>query len=178
VLKRKTVILILCLGFAEFGTAFLSGASGRLQSGQASSLTSPVPPNQDAPKKMKFELGIVGEGRDEDGVHLGFSNYKASDGIGLIALYTYFSSAEEAQNYFQKQLAEAAKVIERKKKLNSVGKVVGERAQILKRVGPQKTSPAVLWTDGITFHEIYSSSLEDILELEKVYKYTVHDSVR
>jgi len=52
VYKRKTVILILCLAFAEFGTAFLSGASGRLQSGQASSRSSAVEHFHKVPKKL------------------------------------------------------------------------------------------------------------------------------
>jgi hypothetical protein len=29
----------------------------------------------------------------------------------------------------------------------------------------------VMWTDGRKFHEIQSTSLQDILALEKVYKY-------
>jgi len=188
--KRKIVILILFLGCAGFDTAFLSCASSRLQSGQARSGTPSATPNQDAPKQvemevtlqdvpteleMQFTVTMTGEGFDEDGGHLGFSQYTASDGTDLTALYTWFSSSEGAQQYFEKQLAKAAEVIERKKKLNSAGKVVGERAQILRRVDPKKAVPAVLWTDGKTFHEIYSSSLKSILQLEKVYKYSVPD---
>jgi hypothetical protein len=124
---------------------------------------------------MKFTVTMMGEELDEDGVHLGFSSYTASDGTKLTASYEYFPIAEGAQKYFEKQLAKAAEVIEKKKKLNPAGKVVGERAQILRRVDPQKTVPAVLWTDGRTFHEIYSWSLKSILLLEKGYKYSVPD---
>jgi hypothetical protein len=189
--ERKTVILILCLAFAGFDTAFLSGASGRLQSGQARSRTPSSTAKQDVPKKpvievtlqdapreleLEFIVDAMGEGFDEDGgVHLGFSGYTASDGTKLMASYTWFFNAPEAQEYFEKQLAKAAGVIDRKKKLNSAGKVVGERAQILRRIDPQKTMPAVVWTDGRTFHEIYSSSLNSILQLEKVYRYSVPD---
>lgn len=175
--KRKTVILILCLGFAGFETVFLSGASGRSQSGQLCSGTKSATPNQVAPKQleMEFTVDAMGEGYDEDGVHLGFSGYTASDGTKLTASYNWFFGAEGAQEYFEKQLAKAAEVIERTKKLNGAGKVVGERAQVLTRVDPQKTVPAVLWTDGKTFHEIYSSSLNSILQLEKVYKYSTPD---
>jgi hypothetical protein len=190
VYQRKTVILILCLGLAGLDTAFLSGASGRLQSGRTSSGIESATPNQVVPKKvaievtlpdvpkqleMAFTVDAMGEGFDEDGVHLGFSGYTASDGTKLTASYTWFFGDEGAPKYFERQLAKAAKVIERKKKLNSAGKVVGERAQILRRVDPQTTVPAVLWWDGKTFHEIYSSSLNSILQLEKVYKYSVPD---
>jgi hypothetical protein len=132
---------------------------------------------QDAPRELEVEFTatMMGELLDEDGQHLGFSHYTASDGTDLAALYTGFFSAEGAPEYFEKQLAKAAEVIERKNKLNSEGKVVGERAQILRRMDSRKTVPAVLWTDGKSFHEIYSSSLKSILQLEKVYKYSVFD---
>lgn len=114
---------------------------------------------------------MAGEMMDEDGVHLGFTHYKASDGTSLKVLYAGFDNPAKAQDYFEKQLAKAVKVSERKSKLNTSEKVVGERAQILIRLDPKRTWPAVLWTDGATFHEIYSSSLNSVLELEKVYKY-------
>ena len=135
---------------------------------------------QDVPKELEIEFKptMMGELLDEDGQHLGFSRYTASDGTQLTALYNWFFGAQGAQEYFDKQLAKAAEVIDRQKKQNSAGKVVGERAQILKRLGPDKTLPAVLWTDGLTFHEIYSLSLSSILQLEKGYRYTVPDHIR
>jgi hypothetical protein len=191
--ERKAAILILCLAFAGFDTAFLSGASDRLQSGQARSGTPSSTPNQDVPNKpaievtlqdvpkeleMEFTVDAMGEGFDEDGVHLGFSGYTASDGTKLTAVYNYFFNALEAHEYFEKQITKAVAVIERKKKLDTTGNIVGERALILTRVDPQNTLPTVLWTDGLTFHEIYSSSLKCTLQLEKGYKYTVPDHIR
>jgi hypothetical protein len=88
-----------------------------------------------------------------------------------VVQYEDFESLEKARSYCEKQLAKSAKIIERGSKRNEGGKVVGERAQILLRRDAGKTIPAVLWTDGVKYHEIYSSSLKDILELEKVYKY-------
>lgn len=167
--------------------SWVDGASGRF-SGDALAT-----PNQDARTKMEIEVTqqdvpkeleiefkptMMGELLDEDGQHLGFSRYTASDGTQLTALYNWFFGAQGAQEYFDKQLAKAAEVIDRQKKQNSAGKVVGERAQILKRLGPDKTLPAVLWTDGLTFHEIYSLSLSSILQLEKGYRYTVPDHIR
>ena len=55
-------------------------------------------------------------------------------------------SRGEIQDYFEKQLIKAVKVIELKNKLNTSAKVVGERAQILMRLDPQKTLPTVLRT--------------------------------
>jgi len=112
----------------------------------------------------------MGELRDEDGVHLGYTHFKAS-GSNLTVLYEHFASSAKAKDYFAKQLGKAAKIIERKDKLDAEGKVVGERSEILLRINAEKTIPAVLWTDGVKFHEIYSPTRESILKLEKVYKY-------
>jgi hypothetical protein len=106
---------------------------------------------------------------DDDGVHLGFTNFDASDGSGLRLLYEDFDSPASAQAFFEKQLAKAEKIVERKKKLNAAGGVVGERAEILMRRPPEKSLPAVLWTNGVAFREIYSTSRHSLLELEKVY---------
>lgn len=111
----------------------------------------------------------MGELRDEDGVHLGFTDFSAADGSRLMVLYEDFASSAKAKDYFEKQLAKAEQAIDRKDKLNAEGKTVGERAEILMRMGDHKTIPAVLWADGAKFHEIYSSSRESILKLERVY---------
>jgi hypothetical protein len=121
--------------------------------------------------QITFKNVAMGELSDEDGVHLGFTTFSASDGPSLVVQYEDFESLEKARSYFEKQLAKSAKIIERGSKRNEGGKVVGERAQILLRRDAGKTIPAVLWTDGVKYHEMYSSSLKDILELEKVYKY-------
>jgi len=191
--KVRTAILVSCLGSAGFNAAFWGGAPGRLQSGQPPSgrpsATSDKGASrkpeievqlQDIPKELELEFRptMMGEMLDQDGQHLGFSNYTASDGTNLTAVYEYFFNAPEAHAYFEKELAKAAGVIERKSKLNSAGAVVGERALVLKRLGLARPLPAVLWTDGLTFHEIYSSSLKSILQLEKGYRYTVPDHIR
>jgi hypothetical protein len=127
--------------------------------------------SQSAPPKINFENTLMGEMLDEDGVRLGFTNFKASDGNAVIVLYQDFGSPATAQAFLEKQLAKAAKVIDRKNKLSPDGAVVGERAEILLRLSPERSIPAVLWTDGVKFHEIYSTSRDSALELELVYRY-------
>jgi len=85
-------------------------------------------------------------------------------------LYEDFGSPASAQAFLEKQLAKAVKVIERKKRLNPAGAVVGEHAEIVLRLSAERAIPAVLWTDGVKFHEIYSSSRDSVLELENVYR--------
>ncbi len=169
--KGKASLLMVCLGFFGFEAMLLNGASRLGQSAGSGPATAIGGKNQNAPKKLEFDATSMGEMRDKDGVHLGFTNFKASDGSSLTVLYEGFGSPARAKDYIEKQLVDAVKVIERKDELNTAGKVVGERAEILFSLDPHKAIPAVLWTDGELFHEIYSSSRESILELEKVYKY-------
>ena len=77
----------------------------------------------------------------------------------------------KAEHYLKKQLDQAVKIVERTKKLNSEGKVVGARAEILLRISPQEVVHAILWTDGLRFNEIHSARLNNVLEFEKAYKY-------
>jgi hypothetical protein len=138
------------------------------------------PPSQSASSKdaqaqkqalVKFDPIIMGE-MTRDGLHFGFTTYKGSDGESLQIDYTSFGDADQARNYFQAQLDKAAKVNARSEKLSpKTGEVVGERAEVVFSDGSQRAALVILWTDGRTFHEIYSSSIADSLELERIYKY-------
>jgi hypothetical protein len=101
------------------------------QSSQAGSAKASTIQNRTTPRKTGFDVISMAELRDSDGVHLGFTLFKAADGSGLTVLYEGFGSSARAEEYFERQLVKAVKVIERKNKVNAVGKVVGERAEIL-----------------------------------------------
>lgn len=137
-----------------------------------SSSSGTVPVERPARKKkpVKFQNIMMGELTTEDGVRLGFTTFKASDGVKLTAIDGEFVSAQRAHQEFDKEVAKAAKVIERGKKKDKRGTIVGERAQILVRTkAPDMPTPAVVWTNGSWFREILSTSVPDILELEKWY---------
>jgi len=169
--KSKAPLLTFCLSSFFLSATLLSVVPRVARSSQGGTARASTSQNRTTPRKTGFDVISMGELRDKDGVHLGFTLFKASDGSGLTVLYEGFGSPARAQEYFEKQLVQAVRVIERKNKLNALGKVVGERAEILFSVDSKKTMPAVLWIDGELFHEIYSPSRERILELEKVYKY-------
>ncbi len=111
----------------------------------------------------------MGEVFDEDGVHLGVTHFTGSDGSKLTILYGGFGTPEAAKNYLEKQIAKAAKLVEQGKRVDSSGKTVGERAEILLRLDDGKVIPAILRTDGPQFHEFSSSSHDSLLQLEKRY---------
>jgi hypothetical protein len=158
----KPTFWLSCTGC--FGLLFLVAA----QSGLVGQEKAPTTPKQ-ATARVEFQNIIMGELRDEAGVHLGFTNFKGSDGSMLTVLYQGFADSEAAQNYFEKQIAKASKIIKREKKLDTSGKTVGDRAEILLRLDAGKSIPAILRTDGRQFHEFYSASRESLLLLEKRY---------
>lgn len=124
-----------------------------------------------AKDKLKFTTGILGE-LTEGGEKLGFTDILASDGVSLKVMYKSFGDAHQASEFFDKEVARAAKTDKREKKTDRTGKVVGERAQVFfASTRNTENYPAVLWTDGRQFHMIESKSLADILELEKIYRY-------
>jgi hypothetical protein len=117
---------------------------------------------------IEFTVGNAGEIQTKEGIHLGFTDYWAADGISLRVLYN-----DDGAAAFSKEVGNATRIVKRGPKLDSKGKIVGERALVelppANRGWP--TRFAVMWTDGFRFHEIRSSSLQHILELEKIYKY-------
>ena len=119
--------------------------------------------------KIGFTNTVMGELKDEGGVHLGFTSFAGSDGSKLMVLYEDFGSSEAARNYLEKQIAKAVKLVGRDKKVDLTGQTMGERAEVLLRFSDGTSMPAVLRTDGPQFHEFYSSSRESLLQLEKRY---------
>jgi hypothetical protein len=153
--------------FSLAATYFTAGTS--LELAQVRLVTPTV--NQNTPSPVVFTNVGIGEMFDTDErITLGFTSYKTSDGPGVTAMDYEFGSADEAHAYFVKKLSKATKVVNRRDNLNRAGKVVGERAEILMTFDNKGIGRAVLWTDGEEFHEIISSSVKNILKLEKLYR--------
>ena len=99
-------------------------------------------------------------------VKLAFTDFKASDGVGLTVRHGTFRSPDEASRYLHWIIEKrATAILKQGPKLDKTGKVTGLRAEV-KLAG---TSSAVLWTDNEHFFMIISSSLSDALELEKTH---------
>jgi hypothetical protein len=168
--KCRATLLLIYMGF--FGpSTLLTEEPGLAEHAQVDTPAKQASQNTGAPAKVKFENTGMGEMKDGEGVPLGFTNFKGSDGSTLTVLYKRFENSATAQAYFERQILKAMKVVERNKKLNTSGNAAGDRAEILLRFEAQKSIPAILWTDGAMFHEIYSSSRKSMLDLEEVYKY-------
>jgi hypothetical protein len=123
-------------------------------------------------RKVEFtETNSEGEVAVGDGVILGFESFRSSDGFDLTLYYDRTSMPGEADTDFAQQMSVATKVVSRQVRLDSKGKKVGDRAEIsMLSDEPNRTTYAILWTDGRRFHEVRSLSLRVALEFEKVYK--------
>jgi hypothetical protein len=125
-----------------------------------------------ATSKTTFKVKNMGELMTDYGIPMGFSNFTAPDGIGILVLYLRQDDRSQALRAFEHELDRATKIIKRGEKKDRNGKVVGARVELLMPSALSTQSDyAVIWTDGPTFHEIVSNSLQDTLELEKVYRY-------
>jgi hypothetical protein len=120
-------------------------------------------------EKLHFKIMKVGKFRDQDGTHLAFTSYQASDGVKLTVTHCRFDSQVEAHNFFGKQVGRATKVMNRTERRDVSGGVYIERAEVIfpDSSGTNEQLSAIIWTNGPEFHEILSNSLKDNLELER-----------
>jgi hypothetical protein len=119
-------------------------------------------------QQKKFKVERVGELKDQDGTHLAFTTYKAEDGTLVTLIHGEFATAVEAQEFFEKEVTKAVRVIEKGNKTGQQKKIVGKRAEADFDSG-RSTGPlhAVLWTAGPDFFKLQSISLIDVTEFEK-----------
>jgi hypothetical protein len=102
----------------------------------------------------------------------GYTTFTAPDGVKVTVFYLRRDDHDLAVAAFKQELSLSSKIATRAKKVNKAGRVVGDRAQItVPGAKPGISLEAVVWTDGSSFHEIVSSSLVDVLELERLYGY-------
>jgi hypothetical protein len=140
------------------------------QSTDPSSRTTPTPAAKAKAQALEFKPTMRGGMRTGYGAHLGFPDFKTSDGIAVTVLYNASSDSAASSSVFEHEIARAAIVISRTPKKDSAGKVVGERAEVLFLYSDREFH-AVLWTWGPSFHEIKSSSLSHVVEMEKSYRH-------
>lgn len=178
-MNGRCITIVACLLALSGGL----GSGGRAASGPPSPASSSSDRSAASdPKskgKLEFTAGDMGEIETRSGVHLGFTNFTASDGVGLQVVYSAEDDPVQATHAFDEEVARAVKVIARGPKRAANGNVVGERAQILLPttifIPPFHAVAglprhAVIWTNGPTFHEITSGSLQHVLEFEKGYR--------
>jgi hypothetical protein len=170
--ERRTLFLVLA---ALLLTPLMPQSQTRGASEGHSHSTNPSPAGESARKtKLEFRRVVAGEIETPYGVRLGFTNFGASDGVGLQLLYLTEDGKDQAALAFENELVRATKIVQRTLKKDKTGIVTGERALVL-MPGRKPTDPpshAVIWTEGEGFYEIGSSSLKHILELEKSYTVT------
>jgi hypothetical protein len=118
----------------------------------------------------KLKIKLMGEVRDEDGIHLAITTWEPRDGGGwtVTVIHNEFTTALGAQEYLDKQVAKAVKVIRRGNARRN-RKIDGKRVELIVRGigsnGSEGEGPAVLRTDGPQFYEVLSDSFAHIARL-------------
>ncbi|HET9697466.1 MAG TPA: hypothetical protein VFP40_11410 [Terriglobales bacterium] len=96
-----------------------------------------------------------------DHVHLGFRNLDSSDGEKVTVYNAQFSTADEAERYFDWTLKKkAARIFKQENRNDRDGKSVGRRAEFLLKSDPKTKEWEVIWTDQFHFVLVSAPSLE------------------
>jgi hypothetical protein len=74
--KTSTLVLVLGLGWSGLQAATPCVQATAPESKQTGSIGESAEQNQNLPRKTEFVPTMMGKALDEDGVHLGFTNYK------------------------------------------------------------------------------------------------------
>ena len=121
--------------------------------------------NQDPSEELK--LVWMGDGRAKDGTMLGMRSYQTPSGLKVAITHGKFGSPDAAQNEFRIWLALAAKIVEQGHRKDESGAVVGERAVALFKDTDASTQlTAVLWTNGVDYYWVSSSSPRLVFRIE------------
>ena len=159
--SRDYFVVFLMIGIG-FGNAMMSGQEATLQESKARAYL----------REKQFKVVLVGEMKDPDVSHLGFTNYKAEDGTTATLIHNEFPSPVSAKEYLEKRIARDKKlrIIERGNKTDDKKVVVGTRVRAEfasdSRSGPVQD---ILWTNGSHFYEVTTFSLKDALAFENVF---------
>jgi len=119
-------------------------------------------------QKRGFKIEQVGELRDTDGVHLAFKSYRANDGTTVTVVHNEFQSSTAAQEFLEKQVTKALKVMSKGDKMSKRRAANGKRVEV-EFDWADSASPihAILWTSGADFFEVRSTARNDVIEFEK-----------
>ena len=166
----RNAIVTMALGSVVYGALICGVCTAQTQ--PSSTTSAARSQSGSAASKGIFKIRSMGELMTGYGIPMGFSYFVAPDGIAVFVLYLHENDRGRATRAFQEEFAKATKIVKRGEKKGKNGTVVGERAEIHTTSKlPNRSDHAVIWTDGPTFHMIASSSLQDVLDLEKVYGY-------
>lgn len=116
----------------------------------------------------KYHIETMGELRDGQ-IHLGYTAYKAVDGVIVTVVRNKFESPESAKEYLEVQIRKASKIVQRGAALKAQEKGPEDRTEVeLNSNSKSHALHAVLWTCGQEYFQVQSTSLRDILAFEKV----------
>jgi hypothetical protein len=119
-------------------------------------------------QEVKFEVILQGDGRTEDGIPTYFTSFRCSDGFIVYKTLIDFPSEVRSTKTLEILLKNSLKLLRSTPETDKDGHTVGKRVLILiSSKLPDKPTAVVAWTDGRTYIEARSDSLNDLLAFEK-----------
>ena len=118
---------------------------------------------------IQFEVIRIACGKLDGGGGFSSTVLRSSDNVEVFVMEARYGSLEKNNEAFDRNIAEAVRVIEITPKLDEHGNVVGRRAVTIHFVEDRNEHFAsVFWTDGSpVLHYIDSPSLKHVLEVER-----------
>jgi len=131
----------------------------------------PAQKTTSAPKEITFRNTAIFDGRTGDGERFASFAYKSSDCVLLSHQTTFFKTAARAHKELEKEIKNAARIIERAPLINDAGQQIGERVLVESNTGEEnKFATQAIWTENSEFHSAASRSVEHLQQFEQALR--------
>ena len=122
-------------------------------------------------KEITFRNTAIFDGRTGDGERFADFAYKSSDCVLLSHRTTFFKTAARARKELEKEIKNAARIIERAPLMNDAGQQIGERVLVEFKTGEEnKFATEAIWNENSELHSVASRSAERLLQFEEALR--------
>jgi hypothetical protein len=134
-----------------------------------------IRPERDLPssycaRQMQFNGVSFSHGKKGNGAEYSAGIYDSTDGVGVVMTVETYSSASLARAEMMRKIKGATRIVERVRKTDQNGKLIGKRAVVIAPGDSRDRSYAtILWLDQEDLNIIESSSLHVALEFERQF---------
>ena len=127
-------------------------------------------PNSTCAQEIQFSGVSFSHGRKGNGAKYSAGIYDSTDGVGVVATVETYPSASRARAEMIMRIKRATRIVERGRKTDHNGKLIGERAVVIAAGDSGEGSYAtILWLDQEDLNIIESSSLQVALDFERQF---------
>lgn len=121
-------------------------------------------------QEIQFSGVSFSHGRKGNGAEYSAGIYDSSDGVGVVATIEIYPSGSRARAEMIRRIKRSTRIVERGRKTDRNGKLIGERMVVIASGDSGARSFAtILWLDQEDLNIIESSSLQVALEFERQF---------